>query len=91
MSWRERRQDVYTNHGKVTTTTITPAEAPGYWRVTQFKKYMGRQGDMTFEGVFGQGEADERFGFLVDEAHQETVLAPGTGRVLAGVIDGEDS
>jgi len=91
MSWRERRQDVYTNNGKVTTTTILPAEAPGYWRVTQFKKYMGRQVDMTFEGVFNQEHADERFGFLVDEAHQETVLAPGTGRVLAGVIDGEDS
>jgi len=59
--------------------------------VTQFKKYMGRQGDMTFEGVFGQGDADERFTDLVVEAHAETVLAPGTGRVLAGVIDGEES
>ena len=89
MSWRECRQDVYTNNGKVTTTTILPAEAPGYWRVTQFKKYMGRQVEMTFEGVFGQADADERFTDLVVEAHAETVLAPGTGRVLAGVI-GED-
>jgi hypothetical protein len=91
MSWRDRRQDVYTNNGKVTTTTITPAEAPEYWRVTQFKKYMGRQGEFTFEGVFGQGDADERFVSLVDEAHRETVLAPGTDRVLAGVIDEDDT
>jgi hypothetical protein len=90
MSWRNRKQDVYTNHGKETTTTITPADAPEYWRVTQFKKYMGQQVEMTFEGVFREDDAEERFVLLVDEAHQETVLAPGTGKVLVGVIDGED-
>ena len=91
MSWRERKQDTFINNGKETTTTITRGEAPGFWRVTQFKKYMGRQVEMTFEGVFGQADADERFTDLVVEAHAETVLAPGTGRVLAGVIDGEES
>lgn len=90
MSWRTRRQDTYINNGKTTTTTITPAEAPGFWRVTQFKKYMGRQGDMTFEGVFDQEQADEWFKNLVAMAHDEVVLAPGTGKVLAGVIDGDE-
>ena len=89
MSWRERRQDVYTNNGKVTTTTILPAEAPGFWRVTQFKKYMGRQVEMTFEGVFNEEEANMAFVDLVSDAQTETVLVPGTGKVLVGVI-GED-
>jgi hypothetical protein len=81
---------VYTNNGKVTTTTLTPAEAADFWRVTQFKKYMGQQVEMTFEGVFREDDAEEWFVLLVDKAHQETVLAPGTSKVLAGVIDGED-
>lgn len=89
MSWRDRKQDVYTNHGKVTTTTIVPAEAEGFWRVTQYKKYIGRQGDLTFEGVFPDDEAHSRFDDLVAYATTETVKAPGNGKVLAGVI-GED-
>ena len=91
MSWRERKQDTFINNGKETTTTITRAEAPGFWRVTQFKKYVGRQGDMTFEGVFNQSETEAVFVDLVADAHTEIVLAPGTGKVLVGVIDEDDS
>jgi len=90
MSWRERRQDTYINNGKTTITTIGRAETPGFWRVTQFKQYIGRQGDMSFEGVFEQEQADEWFKNLVAMAHDEVVLAPGTGKVLAGVIDGDE-
>jgi len=90
MSWRERKQDIFVNNGKETTTTITRAEAPGYWRVTQFKKYIGRQGEMTYEGVFEHSEAEAAFVDLVTDAHTEIVLAPGTGKVMAGVIDGDE-
>jgi hypothetical protein len=90
MSWRDRRQDVYVNNGKVTTTTITPAEAPGYWRVTQFKKYMGRQGEFTFEGVFGEKEAEMAFVDLVSNAQTETVKAPGNGNVEHVIVDDLD-
>jgi hypothetical protein len=89
MSWRNRKQDVYTNHGKVTTTTIRPATAPGFWLVTQFQQYIGSQADKTYEGVFPQGEADEAFMNLMNDAHVEVVTVPGNGSVLAGVI-GED-
>jgi len=91
MGWRNRKQDVYTNHGKVTTTTLVPAQAEGFWQVTQFVKYMGKQGDMTFEGVFLEDAAELKFSDLVSAAHMETVLAPGTNKILAGVIDGDEA
>jgi len=86
MSWRNRKQDIYTNHGKVTTTTIRPATAPGFWRVTQTKQYIGAQEVHSFEGVFLEEEAHSRFDDLVANAVTETVKAPGNGEVLPGVI-----
>jgi len=89
MSWRNRKQDVYTNHGKVTTTTITPGKAPGFWSVTQFVKQIGSQGDQTFEGVFPYDEAEEAFVNLVTDAHTEIVKAPANGNVeyMIGEVD----
>ena len=87
MSWRNRKQDIYTNHGKVTTTTIIPARAPGFWQVTQYQKYMGSEGTNTFEGVFPHDEAEEAFMMLTADAHAETVKAPGNGKVEHTIDD----
>ena len=90
MSWRDRKQDVYLNHGKQTTTTIAPATAPGVWHVTQFTKFVGSQGSQTFEGVFVETEAHDMFDRLVADVTSETVEAPGNGRVEHRIVDGED-
>ena len=90
MSWRERKQDVYLNHGKQTTTTIAPATAPGFWQETQFTKFVGSQGSQTFEGVFVETEAHDMFDRLVADVTSEVVEAPSNGRVEHRIVDGED-
>lgn len=87
MSWRTRKQDIYTNHGKLTTTTLQPSMSSRFYKVTQDAKVIGQQGTRVFEGVFELEEAEETFMNLVTDAHTEVVEAPGYGQVLAGVID----
>ena len=89
MSWRDRKHDVYTNHGKETITTLRPSMSSTFFVVSQDQKYIGAQKERTFEGVFPLDKAEEVFMQLVIDAHAEIVEAPGHGEVLVGVI-GED-
>lgn len=89
MSWRTRRHDEYTNHGKVTKTTIKPSTSSDFYRVFQTQRYIGAQEQPTFEGVFPQDEAEEAFAMLVAEAHAEQVEPPKNGKVVASIVDAD--
>jgi hypothetical protein len=91
MSWRDRKQDIYVNHGKTTTTTLTPSTSSEFYRVTQWQQHMGAQSVCTFEGVFPRNVAVEQFTDLVAATHAENVEPPGYGQVLPGVIDEGDT
>jgi hypothetical protein len=78
---------VYTNHGKVTTTTLQPSMTSVFFLVTQDEQMIGQQSDRTYEGILTEETADITFAGLCKIAHDEIVEAPGNGKVLAGVID----
>ena len=81
MSWRNRRQDTYINHGKVTVTIVKPSPDSDYYNVLQTQKEMGSQGATTFEGVFPRAQAEETFAQLVADSHVENVSPSDPGMV----------